>query len=309
MLDKIQSFNSLVDLIESFGEESKLNVSLFNDIGFIDSYQAKKDLIKFGQKYGFEIVNFMIALYIYQSSHLYVDPNKIYALYMKLSPEIKKIYTPNEQQLQNARRGDDGVQHKKALSFMVGDNVEKIQNELKKTFGAYIFAIEDLKSHDGIFSTLELSNDEAHKDLIHYLNIGDDENEIIVFGGKWKKEVYDREDKEMVDNIYSLLLSSPRTPDIKKYVYDVLNKKNPIMPDSVADYIKNNLWIVLDLMRKNIQIPQSIFEAISKISKNDFGIFARNMIFENLPIHPIIYDRIAQEPDLLKLYREYIEKK
>jgi len=306
MLDKIRSFNNLVNLIESFGGESKLNLSLFNEIGFIDSYQAKKDLIKFGQKYGFEIVNFMMALYIYQSSYLYVDPNKIYALYMKLSPEIKKRYTPNERQLQNARRGDDAVQHKKALSFMVGDNVEKVESEITTLFGAYIFAIEDLKSYDGIFSTPELHNDEKYADLIQYLNLGDDENEIIVFGGKWKKEVYSREDKEMVDEIYSLILSSPRTPDIKKYVYDVLNKKNPIMPDSVADnIIKDNLSVVLDLMEKNIQIPQSIFEAISKKSKNDFGIFARNLIFKNLPISPIIYGRITQEPDLLKLYREH----
>lgn len=279
--------------------ESDFSHSLFREMGFLDQKEAIEKIKEFFSKYGADIVNFAMGLYIYQSSYMEISPERMYKLYMRLTPKQKKKYTPDPETLQTTRRGDDSVKQKKAISFASHSNPE-IAMSNAKFFGGLVFAIEDLESYDGAFSTELFVNDPSLSDMVDFLNIGDDENEIIVFGAKWKKEVYDTKQNYEPNELYEIVLRLPRNPLISDFIGRAIKGEKPEMPDELLNELIKNVnnfgsslgIFIVKLMNHGIEIPQKLFEFVAEQALETVDYFVRSLVISGYEIPPVIYDKI-----------------
>ena len=302
----------LENLYESVLSESVLDMALFKNLGFSEKNKSKKEILEYVKKYGPDIINFLMALNIYQSSYRTVSFLTFYRLYMKLPTEFKEKYYPDPIEIQNSYRGDDDMIRKNVLSFTTHSNPE-IAFRNAGFFGSSIFTISDLKSYDGILSTPKLVTDNSLEDIIDFLGIGDDENEILVFNGVWKPEMSEKDNKEEVNNLFYIVVKHIRNPEITSYIYDIMKKKNTVMPESLIDNIikkpSEAIYFILELLKRGVEVPEQIFERFSK-SLQSTDYFTRALINNNIQIPPTIIRAISENPTIaLNIILILIEKR
>jgi hypothetical protein len=136
------------------------------------------------------VMLFLNELSEYQSNHYgnYND-TELYKFYFNLPDIIKLRSSPKKEELNQIYRGDSGKNEKAILSFAAG----KYSKENVKLFGNIILSLSDLKSYKGIIDLTKLRTAlektygiKKTKALTTFFEYGDDENEVLVFGGKWK---------------------------------------------------------------------------------------------------------------------------
>ena len=136
------------------------------------------------------LLNFLGELSAYQSNHYgSYDSKDLYNLYNTLNKEFKKECTPNRNKLKNAFRGSDAKDIKPVLSFTTHSSNE-ISRKNANLYGSQIYSLKDhLISYE---NALDLSLLKSYfgavlwNKLTNIYSIGDDENEILIFGGVWK---------------------------------------------------------------------------------------------------------------------------
>lgn len=136
------------------------------------------------------ILNFLGELSSYQSNHYgSYDSSSLYNAYSKLSDNFKKENSANRNKLKNAFRGDDGSNTKPVMSFTTHQNAE-ISKSNASFYGTNVRSLKQhLKSYE---NSLDVSLLQKYfgtvlwNKITDYYSIGDDENEILIFGGIWK---------------------------------------------------------------------------------------------------------------------------
>jgi len=199
MLEKIQSFNSLVDLIESFSEDKEIakkfvedNVDMFkfHNLHYIlNNRRSVKQLISI-KDLPVSIMMFLNELNEYQSNHYgSYDDSYLYELYFNLPDIIKKRSQPRKEEIHQIYRGDNQKSEKNILSFAIGE----FAKENAKIWGNEVYNLSDLKSYKGILDLTRLRTAlertfgiKKARALTSFFEFGDDENEVLVFGGIWK---------------------------------------------------------------------------------------------------------------------------
>lgn len=135
---------------------------------------------------------FFIALASYQSNHygLY-NSMELFKEYMKLPEDFKKFMTIPKSQYKNCFRGDDGKTEKPVSSFVYNKDPDVAKSNASN-YGRYVFSlIGDGKS---LISTMTTDFNKFKKffgikqwnRIVDDYGIGDDENEVLVFGLKYK---------------------------------------------------------------------------------------------------------------------------
>lgn len=141
------------------------------------------------------VMMFLNELSDYQSNHYgNYDDDVLYNLYFSLPDIIKKRSFPKKQELNQIYRGDSERHSKNILSFAIGQYAK----ENAKYWGENVYPLSDLKSYKGILDLTKLRNAlektygiKKASALTSFFEFGDDENEVLVFGGIWKKPYND----------------------------------------------------------------------------------------------------------------------
>jgi len=131
---------------------------------------------------------FFAELSHYQSNHYgSYDTTNLMKSYIGLPPEFKKCMRPNKLQLDNAYRGDDGINIKPVMSFVWNVDAKKAKNNAS-FYGSKVISLRNnIKSYSGALDTdwnkfiKFFGKKQWHKIADHYA-IGDDENELLIFG-------------------------------------------------------------------------------------------------------------------------------
>jgi hypothetical protein len=136
------------------------------------------------------LLNFLGELSYYQSNHYgSYDSKDLYNLYNQLNKEFKKECTPNRNKLKNAYRGSDSKDFKPVLSFTTHSDNE-ISKKNANIYGSQIFSLKDhLISYENALDVSLLKSyfgSVLWNKITNIYSIGDDENEILIFGGVWK---------------------------------------------------------------------------------------------------------------------------
>lgn len=199
MLDKIQSFNSLVDLIESVSENKEIakkfvkdNMDIFqyHNLNYIlNNARAIKGLILI-KDLPVSIMVFLNELSNYQSNHYgSYDDSNLYKAYFELPDIIRKRSQPRREEMSQIYRGDNQKSEKNILSFAVGEYAK----ENAKNWGNEVYPLSDLKTYKAILDLTKLRTalertfgKKKSNTLTSFFEFGDDENEVLVFGGIWK---------------------------------------------------------------------------------------------------------------------------
>lgn len=136
------------------------------------------------------LLNFLGELSFYQSNHygLY-DSTTLYNAYNKCSKEFKKECTPNRNKIKNSFRGSDSKETKSVLSFSTHSNYQTAKNNAG-FYGNNVYSLkEHLQSYENALDLSLLKNyfgTVLWNKITNIYSIGDDENEILIFGGVWK---------------------------------------------------------------------------------------------------------------------------
>lgn len=161
---------------------------ILNDSRSINALLLIKDLPK-------SIMIFLSELNNYQSNHYgNYDDNILYNLYFNLPDVIKKRSQPKKEELNQIYRGDSQRYSKHILSFAIGQYAK----DNAKYWGENVFPLSDLKTYQGILDLTKFRNAlektygiKKARALTDFFEFGDDENEVLVFGGEWKQPYKD----------------------------------------------------------------------------------------------------------------------
>jgi hypothetical protein len=132
------------------------------------------------------ILEFIDTIGVYQSNH-YGDFNDemLYNEYKKLPIRLKRLLRPDIKEIRNAYRGDSDKNQKYVYSFGT--------KNVAKFFGYNQYSLRDLIGIEGMVSTDKVKyalermfGIKTSDAILRFFNVGDDESEILVFGGKWK---------------------------------------------------------------------------------------------------------------------------
>lgn len=134
-------------------------------------------------------LDFFHELALYQSNHYgSYHSQPLYNAYTNLPNDFKLKTQPQKSQLLNIFRGDDGYNAKPVLSFTYNKSQSIAKNNASR-YGKYIISLNNLKHYDGLLDTNKLVNYFGKKlwnQITNNYPIGDDENEILAFGVKFK---------------------------------------------------------------------------------------------------------------------------
>ena len=167
------------------------NLFQYHNLNYIlKNERAIKDLVMI-KDIPKSIMLFLNELSSYQSNHYgNYDDVELYKFYFNLPDIIKLRSRPKKEELNQIYRGDSGKNEKAILSFAIG----KYAKENVKLFGNVILSLSDLKSYEGIMDLTKLRTAlektygiKKTRALTTFFEYGDDENEVLVFGGKWKE--------------------------------------------------------------------------------------------------------------------------
>jgi hypothetical protein len=129
------------------------------------------------------VLDFLKEIEIYQSNHYGAyNRNDLVNVYNKLPDKIRKILYPKS--TKNLFRGTDGISNKPAISFTDNRN-----NAL--LYGTFALPFSLLEKYNGLIDTGNILKSKIFTNIIkkYNLEIGDDENEIIVISPKWKEGI------------------------------------------------------------------------------------------------------------------------
>jgi len=135
---------------------------------------------------------FFIELADYQSNHYgSYNTSRLLQEYIKLPEDFKKFMAIPKTKYKNCFRGDDSRNEKPVSSFVYDNNPETAKKNAS-LYGRYIFSL----SRDGksLISTMTTDFQKFEKFFgkkqwyraVEDYGIGDDENEILAFGLKYK---------------------------------------------------------------------------------------------------------------------------
>lgn len=137
-----------------------------------------------------DILIFLGELSSYQSNHYGTyNVSGLYTAYSKLNSNFKKKLTPSRKKLNNSFRGDDGIRSKAVMSFTYNSDQQKAKRNAA-FYGKYVFPFSALNNYENVLDTSLLSKyfgSVLWNKITDIYAIGDDENEILVFGGRWKE--------------------------------------------------------------------------------------------------------------------------
>lgn len=137
-----------------------------------------------------DILIFLGELSSYQSNHYgSYNVSRLYNAYSKLNSNFKKSMIPSRKKLKNSFRGDDGIRSKSVISFTYNSDHYKAKKNAS-FYGKYVLPFSALENYDGLLDTSLLSKyfgSVLWNKITNIYEIGDDENEILVFGSNWKE--------------------------------------------------------------------------------------------------------------------------
>ena len=133
-----------------------------------------------------EILSFLEHLSVYQSNHYgNYDSGQLYACWNALPKDMKKQCTPSRNKYANMFRGDDDFNIKPVMSFTWNrDAAIAGSNALFYGANKYSFK-DDIKGFVGALDIAKLPEYFGKRlwaKILDQFEIGDDENEILVFG-------------------------------------------------------------------------------------------------------------------------------
>lgn len=137
-----------------------------------------KDLLK--SEHGNNIKKFLEAISLYQGNAPY-SPYKstLYEAWIKLPVELKENISAKPATLKKMWRGDDGKSKEPAISWTTNKS-------LAKFYGTFVYHFpKTIESYEGTLDTSRLAK-LLPNEIMRQIDIGNDEDEIIVFKPTWK---------------------------------------------------------------------------------------------------------------------------